>query len=150
MFKKILVPLDGSANDEIVLEHVKRLAKEFGAAVSLIMLHGLAPSDDPFEKQMQMEDGSSGWRARRKALAYLPHLEHVMGQEGIRVGTEFLFVEEPEADAIVKYAEKHDCDLIIFANRERSPMGRFFFGNVEEKVRRRTSLPVLFVSARKS
>lgn len=150
MYKKILVPLDGSENDDVVLEHVKRLAKEFGAAVTLIMVFRLAPADDPFEKNLQMEDGASGWRAKRKAESYLPQVEHALAQERIPVHTEFLVVEQPEADAIVKYAEEKDHDLIVFANRERSPIGRFFFGNIEEKVRRRTTLPVLFVSARTS
>jgi len=150
MYKKILVPLDGSENDEVVLDHVKRLAKEFGAAIDVIMLFRLAPADDPFEKNVQMEDGSSGWRAKRKAESYLPQVESALAQERIPVSTEFLVVEQPEADAIVKYAEEKGCDLIVFANRERSPIGRFFFGNIEEKVRRRTTLPVLFVSARKS
>ncbi len=149
MYKKILVPLDGSKNDEIVLDHIKQLAKEFGSRVTLILLYRLAPSDDPFEKQMQMEEGSSGWRAKGKAEKYLPALQTGLANEGIQVNTEFLVVEEPEPDAIVKYAENNNFDLIVFANRERSPIGRFFFGNVEEKVRRRTSLPVLFVSARK-
>ena len=150
MYNKILVPLDGSENDQVVLEHVKTLAKEFGAVVILIMLFRLAPADDPFEKNVQMEDGSSGWRAKRKAESYLPHLEHSLTEDRIDVNTEFLVVEEPEPDAIVRYAEEKNCDLIVFANRERSPIGRFFFGNIEEKVRRRTTLPVLFVSARKS
>ena len=149
MYKKILVPLDGSANDNIVLEHVKKLAKEFGSTVTLILLFRLAESDDPFEKQMQMEEGSSGWRAKGKAEKYLPELQKALANEGIQVNTEFLVVEQPEPDAIVNYAENNNFDLIAFANRERSPIGRFFFGNVEEKVRRRTSLPVLFVSARK-
>lgn len=149
MFKKILVPLDGSETDAVVLEHVKRLAKEMGSAVTLIMLFRLAPADDPFERNVQMEDGSSGWRAKRTAESYLPEVERALAQEQIPVHTEFLVVEQPEADAIVKYAEEKDCDLIVLANRERSPIGRFFFGNIEEKVRRRATLPVLFVSPRK-
>jgi nucleotide-binding universal stress UspA family protein len=150
MYKKILVPLDGSTNDNIVLEHVKKLAKEFGSTVTLILLYRMTPSDDPFEKQMQMEDGSSGWRAKAKAEKYLPELQKALANEGIQVNTEFLVTEEPEPNAIVNYAENNNFDLIVFANRERSPIGRFFFGNVEEKVRRRTSLPVLFVSALKT
>lgn len=67
MFKKMLVALDGSENDQVVLDHVKRLAKEFGAAVEVIMLFRLAPADDPFERNVQMEDGSLGWKAKRKA-----------------------------------------------------------------------------------
>lgn len=150
MYKNILVPLDGSANDNVVLEHVKRLAKEFGASVIAIMLFRLAPADDPFEKNVQMEDGSLGWKAKRKAESYLPQVESALAEERIPVKTEFLVVEQPEPEAIVKYAEEKACDLIVFANRERSPIGRFFFGNIEEKVRRRTTLPVLFVSARTS
>jgi len=69
--------------------------------------------------------------------------------KGIQVTTEFLVTEQPEADAIVKYAEDNHFDLIVLTNRERSPVGSFFFGNIEEKVRRRSTLPVLFVSARK-
>jgi nucleotide-binding universal stress UspA family protein len=149
MYKKILAPLDGSPNDDIVLDHVKKLAKEFGSTVTLILLFRLTPSDDPLEKQMQIEEGSSGWRAKRKAEKYLPELKKALADEGIQANTEFLVVEQPEPDAIVKYAEDNKFDLIIFANRERSPIGRFFFGNIEEKVRRRTSLPVLFVSARR-
>lgn len=148
MYKKILVPLDGSENDAVVLEHVKGLAKEFGGAVTLIMLFRLTPSDHPFQKQLQLEEGSSGWRAKRAADSYLPEAEHTLAQERIPVTTEFLAAEQPEADTLVKYAEEKDYDLIVFANRERSPIGRFFFGNLEEKVRRRTTLPVLFVSAR--
>ncbi len=149
MYKKILVPLDASRNDEVVLEHVKRLAKEVGAAITLILLYRLAPADDPFEKQMQMEEGSWGYKAKEKAKVYLPQLEESFSKEALRIRTEFLTVEEPEADAIVKYAEKNDFDLIILANRARSPIGSFFFGNIEEKVRRRSSLPVLFVSGPK-
>ena len=149
MFKKILVPLDGSPNDDIVLDHVKQLAKEFGSEVTLILLFRLTPSDDPLEKQMQLEEGSSGWRARGKAEKYLPELEKALADAGIQANTDFLVVEQPEPVAIVKYAEDNNFDLIVFANRERSPIGRFFFGNVEEKVRRRTSLPVLFVSERR-
>ena len=149
MYKKILVPLDGSTNDDIVLDHVKQLAKEFGSEITLILLFRLTPTDDPLEKQMQLEDGSSGWRAKGKAEKYLPELQKALSDAGVQANTEFLVVERPEPEAIVKYAEGNNFDLIVFANRERSPIGRFFFGNVEEKVRRRTGLPVLFVSERR-
>ncbi len=150
MYKKILVPLDGSKNDEVVIEHVKTLAKQFEASVTLIMVYRMADADDPFEKALQTEAGSSGWRAKGRAEQYLPQMEQSLAAEGIDVNTEFRMAEMPEAEAIVRYAEDNDFDLILLANRERSPIGRFFFGNIEEKVRRRSTLPVLFVSGRKS
>jgi len=146
MYKKILVPLDGSKNDEVVIEHVKLMAREFNSSLTLILLHRLAKAEDPFERQMQMEDGSSGYRAKLRAEAYLPQLEESLRAQGVNVSTEFLVVEEPEAQAIVRYAKENDFDLIALTNRERSPIGSFFFGNIEEKVRRRSTIPVLFVS----
>ena len=145
MYKKVLVPLDGSKNDETVIDHAKKLAQEQGAALTLLLIYRLAKTGDPFERQMQMEDGSSGYRARLKAESYLPMLEKALREEGVDVSTEFLVTEEPEANAIVQYAQENGFDLIALANRERSPIGRFFFGNIEEKVRRRSKLPVLFV-----
>lgn len=145
MYKKVLVPLDGSKSDEALIDHVKNLAREHGAALTLILLYRLAKTGDPFERQMQMEDGSSGYRARLKAESYLPMLEKSLRQDGVDVSTEFLVTEEPEAHAIVRHAQENGFDLIALANRERSPIGRFFFGNIEEKVRRRSRLPVLFV-----
>ncbi|MBI4963424.1 MAG: universal stress protein [Desulfomonile tiedjei] len=150
MYKKILIPLDGSKNDEVVIEHVKTLALEFKSSLTLILVYRLAKADDPFERQMQMEDGSSGYRARLRAEAYLPKLEESLRRQGVEVVTEFLIVEEPEAQAIVRYAREKDFDLIALTNRERSPIGNFFFGNIEEKVRRRSTIPVLFVSEGRS
>jgi nucleotide-binding universal stress UspA family protein len=146
MYKKILVPLDGTKNDEVALEHVRRLARAVQASLTLLLLHRIAKSDDPFDRQVQLEDGWSGYRARKRAEVYLPELEESIRAEGLEVVTEFLVVEEPEADAIVRYARDNGFDLIVLANRERSPIGAFFFGNIEEKVRRRSTLPVLFVS----
>jgi nucleotide-binding universal stress UspA family protein len=145
MYKKILVPLDGSKNDDVVIEHLAILAGEFKSSLTLILIYRLAQADDPFEKQMQMEEGSSGYRAKLRSEAYLPQLEESLRARGVKVSTEFLVVEEPEAQAIVKYAKENDFDLIALANRERSPIGSFFFGNIEEKVRRRSTIPVLFV-----
>jgi nucleotide-binding universal stress UspA family protein len=105
----------------------------------------LAKADDPFERQMQMEEGSSGYRAKLRAETYLPQLEESLRAQGVSVSAEFLVVEEPEAQAIVRYAQENNFDLIALANRERSPIGSFFFGNIEEKVRRRSTIPVLFV-----
>jgi nucleotide-binding universal stress UspA family protein len=148
MYKKILVPLDGTRNDEIVLGHVQRLAKETGAVLILIQLHRIVKDDDPFMRSVQMEAGSRGYEAREKAEAQLKGLEASLRKEGIEVSTEFLVVEEPEADEIVKFAEERGCDLIALTNRERTGLGRWFFSGIEEKVKRRSSLPVLLVAKR--
>ncbi len=146
MYKKILVPLDGTRNDEIVLKHVKGLAREHGAELTLLQLHRIMKADEPYMKRVQTEIGSAAYRAKQRAEAYLAELEKSMRKEGFQVSTVFLVAENPESDEIVKYAEENDYDLIALANQERTGVSRWFFASIEEKVRRRSSLPVLFVS----
>jgi nucleotide-binding universal stress UspA family protein len=149
MYTKILVPLDGTPNDEIVLDHIKDLAREHGAELTLLQLHRIMKADEPYMRRVQTEIGSAGYRAKQKAEAYLGELEKSMEKEGFQVSTVFLMAENPEADEIVKYAEENDFDLIALANQERTGVSRWFFGSIEEKVRRRSLLPVLFVSRRR-
>lgn len=146
MYKRILVPLDGTQNDDIVLAHVKGLARQHGAELTLLQLYRIMKADEPFMKRVQMEIGSLGYQAKQKAEAYLAERENSMKKEGFEVSAIFLVVEDPEADAIVKYAEENGFDLIALTNQERGGISRWFFGNIEERVRRRSSLPVLFVS----
>jgi len=105
MYKKILVSLEGTENDKVILAHVRHLAKNVGAAVALMQLHRVIKDDDPFMKSVQVEVGSSGYRKKEKAETYLAKLEQSFVQDGIDVSREFLVATEAEADAIVKYAE---------------------------------------------
>lgn len=146
MYKKILVPLEGTENDKIILEHIRRLAKSVGATVVLIQLHRVIKDDDPFMKGIQIEPGSSGFIKKEKAEPYLAALEKSFLKDGIDVSSEFIVVTEAEADAIVKYAEDKDCDLIALTNQQSLGVGRWFFLNIEEKVKRRSSVPVILVA----
>ena len=146
MYKKILVPLEGTENDKIILEHIRHLAKHVGAAVVLMQLHRIIKDDDPFMKSIQIEPGSSGYIKKEKAEPYLAEVERSFLKDGIDVSSEFIVVTEAEADAIVQYAEKKECDLIALANQQGMGVGRWFFLNLEEKVKRRSSVPVLLVA----
>jgi nucleotide-binding universal stress UspA family protein len=148
MYKKILVPLDGTKNDGILLQHIGGLARETGASVILIQLYRVVKDDDPFMRSVQREAGSLGYKIEKKAKTYLPEVEQALRKEGIEVSSEFLVVEGTEADEIVKYAEMKGCDLIALANQARTGLGRWFFSNIEEKVKRRSTLPVLMVAGR--
>jgi nucleotide-binding universal stress UspA family protein len=149
MYKKILVPLEGTENDKFILAHVRHLAKNVGAAVVLMQLHRVIKDDDPFMKSVQVEVGSSGYLKKEKAETYLAELEQSFLQDGIDVSKEFIVAAEAEADAIVKYAKEKECDLIALANQQSIGVGRWFFLNIEEKVKRRSSLPVLLVAGHK-
>ncbi|UCE52495.1 MAG: universal stress protein [Desulfobacterales bacterium] len=149
MYKKILIPLEGTENDKIVLEHVRRMAKQSAAALVLIQLHRVLKEHDPGLQKIQMEVGSAGYLKKEKAEAYLAELEQSLRKEGIQISKEFIVTTEPEADTIVKYGEEKGCDLVALTNQHRTGLGRWFFLNIEEKVKRRSSLPVLLVAGPK-
>jgi len=146
MYTKILVPLEGSQNDQVVLEHVRLMAKKLGAALVLIQLHRIIKDSDPFMQRIQMEIGSAGYAKREKAEAYLAGLEQSLNAEGVEVSKAFVVTTEPEAEAIVTYAEEQQCDLIALTNQQGTGLGQWFFLNIEEKVKRRSTLPVLLVT----
>jgi nucleotide-binding universal stress UspA family protein len=147
MYKRILVPLDGTENDQAVLDHVGALAKATGASVHLLWLHRGVKSEDPFFRAVQMEEGSKGHLAKEKAGSYLPQAERGLRDRGVRVSSEFRTVYGPEAQEMVTYGEESGCDLIVLFNHGRSGLGRWFFSNLEEKVKRRAAVPVLLVPA---
>lgn len=147
MYSKILVPLDGTQNDHALLEHVRLMAKNLGAALILIQLYRVMKDNDPFFQKIQVEVGSMGYRKKEKGEVYLAELERSLNQDGIDVSKEFLVTTDPEAEAIVTYAEDQECDLIALSNRQRTRLGRWFSLSIEEKVKRRSSLPVLLVAA---
>lgn len=149
MYKKILIPLEGTENDQVVLEHVRRMAKTSKTALVLIQLHRIIKDTDPFMQSIQMEVGSVGHVKREQAEVYLAALEKSLRQDGIDVSKEFLVTTETEADAIVTYAEEKQCDLIALTNQQSTGLGHWFFLNIEEKVKRRSSLPVLLIAGPK-
>jgi nucleotide-binding universal stress UspA family protein len=150
MYKKILVPLEGSDDDRVVLDHVGTLAKQIGATVALLWEHRAVESEDPFFRAVQMEEGSNGYLAKQRAESYLPELERSLREKGVDASSEFRIIYAPEADELVAYAEEVGCDLIALLNHRRSSVGRWFFSNIEERVKRRSSLPVLLVPGPKS
>jgi len=149
MYKKILVPLEGTENDGIVLEHVRRMAKQSAAVLVLIQLHRVLKEHDEGLRKIQTEIGSAGYLKKEKAEAYLAELEQSFRKDGIEVLKEFLVSTEPEADTIVKYAEEKGCDLVALTNQHKTGLGSWFFLNIEEKVKRRSSLPLLLVAGPK-
>ena len=145
MYKKILVLLDGTKNDKGLLDHVRGLAKGIGASLILIQLYRVVKDEDPFMRSIQREVGARSYEVQKRAETYLPEVEESLRREGIEVSSEFLLAEDPEADEIVRYAKNKGCDLIALENQARTGLGRWFFSNIEDKVKRRSSLPVLMV-----
>ena len=145
MYKRILVPLEEGRDSWRSLDHARELAAQLGAALVLLRVITVLPAGHEFDRRLQIEAGSSGARAKAAAEAELGQLQRDLRARGVEAGTAIVISEEPIARVIATYAETSQCDLIVMPTQARSAIGRWLFGSVGEKVRRRSQVPVLFV-----
>jgi nucleotide-binding universal stress UspA family protein len=146
MYRKILVPLDGSELAECALSHVKNMVKcGFGEEVTII---NVIWADVPFAAMENYLVNFDIATIREKLLIesqkYLDDVKCRLDSEGINVKTESLEGNRP-AEAISDYAQKNDIDLIIIATHGYTGLKKLMFGSVALEVLHNAYAPVLLV-----
>ncbi len=145
VYRRILLPLDTGGVPDAVARHVFFLAASHKADVFGLRIIPVVSSGEAFFDKIQTEPGSRGARLREDAQAAFSRLARLGKDAGVRFSGEVVFTERGEADAIVEYAAAKECDLIVMPTYRRAALSRWLMGNVEDKVRRRAPVPVLFV-----
>jgi nucleotide-binding universal stress UspA family protein len=146
MYKKILVPLDGSELAEKVLPHAVALAKGSRAEVTLLSVVQLSLGFTAAKIEAIPEAAAERKAAlKAEAATYLEKIQRDLKEQGIPA--RIVALEGDVAAQIIAYAEQDDMDLIAMATHGRSGIGRFVMGSIAEKVVRHTSKPVLLVRA---
>jgi nucleotide-binding universal stress UspA family protein len=163
MYKKILVPLDGSKLAECALPHAEELAQGCRAGeVVLVSVTERVPGYRVLENSGEpIATPSRGWfehqptgerlipeatgKKEKQAQRYLGRIAKAMEAKGINVSTEVLLWQP--AEAIVGYAKQSGCDLIVMASHGRSGPSRWAYGSVADKVLRSSCIPVLMIRA---
>ncbi len=146
MYKKILVPLDGSALAEGVLPHALILAKATGAEVTFATV---LTSEAYFRVGSHDLQGIPEALAERKEALrgevrlYLEKVVHDFKGRG--VVARCTVREGDVAGEIIASAEEEGSDLIAMATHGRSGIDRFLMGSIAENVVRRTLKPVLLI-----
>ncbi len=140
MFKKILVPLDGSECAEVVFPYAEQSAGRLGAEVHLLYVSESA--NDPQGHMRQYYLNKVAEIIKKGAEKYLDKL-----QGKIPVVKSAIPTGNP-AGEIVSYAEKEDVDSIIIATHGHSGFKHWALGNVTDKVLRGTKRPVVLIRCR--
>ena len=144
MYKKILVPLDGSELAEKVLPHVAGLAKGSGAEVTLatVVQFTLGAAGAKLEAMPEaLAERKAALKA--EALIYLEKVQRDLKDKGVTA--QCVALEGDVASEIMTFAEKKGFDLVAMATHGRSGIDRFVMGSIAEKVVRGTAKPVLLV-----
>ena len=163
MYRKILVPLDGSELAECAVPHVEVLTKCDIGEVILVSVTELVQEYRVLEGVGEpIPAPMGGWVApsqplgqrivpeafgkkEKEAQRYLDSIAKKLAAKGINASTEVLLGKP--AEAIVGYAKQHACDLIVMASHGRSGPSRWAYGSVADKILRSSSIPVLIIRA---
>jgi nucleotide-binding universal stress UspA family protein len=138
MYKRILIPLDGSALAEAVLPHVEELAKSGGAELVLLRVASahLFPGADPIEAQVAIV---------QEAENYVADVAQRLQEKGISAEAKVRYGDP--AEEILDHAARDQIDLIAMATHGRTGLKRVVLGSVAENVLRSAPVPMLLVRA---
>ena len=145
MYKRVLIPLDGSILAEQALPHAIAQARHFQAELILLRVvepftHARGMSLTDLE---QIRQQTHIW-----AREYLERTAADIRQRGVLV--QQVTIDGRPHKRIAEYAEANQVDLIVMSTRGQSGLSRWLMGSVADRVVRGAMVPVLLVRARKS
>lgn len=149
--KSILVPLDGTAMSEQVLEPVLTLGKLFGSEVVLLRVIKpvLRPSYLPqggtilgVTQSVLEQIHLMQRQAQEEAQKYLNSVAARVAERGFTVHTRVVIDEEPAAGILLEAQGRH-VDLIALETHARRGLPRILLGSVADKIVRVGTVPVL-------
>jgi nucleotide-binding universal stress UspA family protein len=150
MYRRILVPLDGSKLAECALPHVEELAKG-GDTEKVILVsvtervQGYRAFEEPSQPLGQQLVPEGFGKKEKQAQKYLGRIAKAMEAKGIKVSTEVLLGDP--AEEIIIYTKHPGCDLIVISSHGRSGISRWTHGSVADRIFRGSPVPVLMVRA---
>ncbi len=137
MYKRILVPLENSRTDAVILAHVARLARHCGAAIVLIhVADGFAARNI---EQLDLRESEE----IRKDRVYLDETTARLAADGLPV--EAVLASGDPAEEITAAAVRERCDLIAMSTHGHRALKDLIYGSVANEVRHQSLVPVLMV-----
>lgn len=144
MYKKILVPLDGSDFSEQVLTHVRAIS--LGCQVPAVVLLIVVKPIDNSEIIANMGDD---WvleitkREQTTAEGYIRKVAGELAKDGI--STQSMVLVGNPAHEILEYITNNQIDLVIMGTHGRSGPSRWVLGSATDRVSKYSKAPVLIV-----
>jgi len=149
---KVVLPLDGTALAEQILEPATRLAKLVpGAEIVLVRaIRPLLPAEETAEdpqaekevRALNAQVQRMQEQLREEAQLYLDKVADFLRAGGLRVQTKVVAEERPE-QAILHEADAEHAGLIALETHGRKGFSRLMHGSVADKVVQGAHVPVL-------
>jgi nucleotide-binding universal stress UspA family protein len=137
MYRRILVPLEHSSYDRVILDHVRQLASLCHS--SLLLIHVADGWAARNQRSLQLRE-SEEMRVDRE---YIEGWCATLREEGYE--THALLAGGDPAAEIAAAADREQCDLIAMAVHGHKGLQDVLYGTTANAVRHRTMVPVLMV-----
>jgi len=144
MYKKILVPLDGSELAEKALVEAEQLARMLG---SEIILFEVVPFMPIYGSPELVTPLIVDEKQKESVEAYLAKVAGGLKQKGFNVSS-MVKTGQQVALEIIDFAKEKGVDLIIMCTHGRSGITRWVLGSVTLKVLTRAETPILLIRAK--
>ncbi len=141
MYKKILVPLDGSATAETILPHAQALAQSEGAEIILLRVAADPAAEFAFSDPALAVSFVQQLESDTKQ--YLAEMQARLASEGTRVST--LNREGAVAETILAVATEVNADVIAMSTHGHSGVRRWLMGSIADRVVNHSHIPVMLV-----
>ncbi len=144
MYKRILVPLDGTDLSDRAIPASLELAQQLGATIIGYVAEPLPPipASPRAEIMLREELKAHAAATRAHAESILHRFEEAAHDAGVPF--EGWHDEVPRVHkAIIQAAENRSCDMIVMVTHGRGAFGEFLFGSQTKAVLAESQIPLL-------
>ena len=147
MFKRIVIPVDGSATSNKALMVALQMASETGGRVRIVhVIEGMAYSGGTV--QTESFPGGLMGSVREAGKKLLEDAQALATAAGVEVETELFDTFDGRlADVVSEAATQWQADLIVVGTHGRRGIGRILMGSGAEQIMRQAPIPVLVIRA---
>ena len=142
MYRKILVPLDGSDFAESAIPLAVSLAQKTGGELHLVTVVAPLPAVRPGTSE---EGPVKGWfeEERSRGTRYLKAVEARLRKENPEMTVHSRVLTGPVAPALEERIGKVDADLVVMTTHGRGQLERMWLGSVADALVRSGPCPIL-------
>jgi nucleotide-binding universal stress UspA family protein len=137
VFKKILVPIDGSENSIRAANVGIKIAKYTGAELVILSVVAVPSSVIGSENILS--------NLEKKAEASIDEVKKNADQQGVKARKETILSSSSIVEGITEHAQLEEVELIVMGTRGRGGFKRLLLGSVSEGVVRHAHCDVLVV-----
>ena len=140
-FQRVLLPLDGSASGDQMVEHAIEVAGIEGVQYTLLRV--IAASESPVRAALPHRGETPSSRTQRATVeALLDSKADTLRARGFAVKAQVV-IDDSAARGILNNAVESNADLVAMTTRSRGGLERMLLGSVADRVLRSSDRPLL-------